>query len=339
MAGTQRLERSLRWGVLGTGKIARIFADGIARSRTGSLQAVASRDSTRGESFARQYEAAAAYGSYHALLEDPDVDIVYVATPHPTHLELGRAAAAAGKHLLCEKPLAVNRRDAQSLIDCCGRDGVFMMEAFAYRCHPQTDRIRTILASGALGEIRYVEASFGYNAGPAPQNYLLRHQLAGGSILDVGCYLVSLIQLIAEAEPCEIGAVANVGEDDRCDHYAAASLSFAGGLICQIACSIQVNQPNTLAIYGTGGQLVADSPWLPGRLGEPTQITVEDSDGRRTETFALEHDANLYSLEADHVADAVRAGARQSPAMTWADTVACMRTIDRWHEAIGVEYA
>ena len=328
----------MRWGILGTGKIARIFADGVARSETGTLHAVARSDVARAHAFAEEFGAARPYGSYDVLLGDAEVDVVYIATPHPSHLELGCRAARAGKHLLCEKPLTVNARDAEALVRAADEAGVFLMEAFAFRCHPQTRYICDVIASGELGDVRYLEASFGYDAGPSPQNYLLRHELAGGALLDVGCYTVAMVQLLARAEPSAIGAAALVG-NEGCDHYTAASLAFPNGLVAQVACSVQVNQPKTLAIYGTHGRLVADSPWLPGRVGEATSVTVEASGEQRVESFALEVDANLYSLEADHVAASIAAGFRESPAIGWADTVAIMRTIDRWHDAIGVAYA
>ncbi len=337
----------MRWGILGTGKIARIFADGIARSRTGELHAVASRDGGRADAFAREFDAARAHRSYDDLIADPGVEVVYVATPHPTHLDLGRQAAANGKHLLCEKPLAVTAADAEALVDAARSADVFLMEAFAFRAHPQTAYLRDVLESGALGDVRYVEASFGYDAGPSPANYLLRHDLAGGSILDVGCYTVSMVQLVAGAldraafaAPRELAAVGLVGDLDRCDHYAAASLAFDNGLVAQIACGVQVGQPNTLVVHGTRGRLVADSPWLPGRLGEATSVTVVDAGGEaHRETFELDAGANLYSVEADHVAEAIAAGKRESPAISWADTVAIMRTIDRWHDAVGLDYS
>jgi predicted dehydrogenase len=174
------MERRHGWGILGTGKIARILALALRDSATGRLASVASRTAGRSEEFASLFGAGKHHDSYAALIDDPDAEIVYIATPHPGHPEWAIAAAEAGKHVLCEKPLAVNAEAASEIIDAARRNGVFLMEGFAYRCHPQTHRLAEILRYGEIGDVRMIEASFGYDAGPEPGNYLLSHALAGG---------------------------------------------------------------------------------------------------------------------------------------------------------------
>ena len=199
------------WGILGTGKIARIMACALRDSQAGWLVAVASRSAGRAAGFASQFGISRHYPDYASLIGDPDVDIVYVATHHPDHREWAVAAAEARKHVLCEKPLAVTADGAAEIIEAARRSGVFLMEAFAYRCHPQTSRLVETIRAGVIGKVRMVDASFGYDAGPEPGNYLLVHALGGGSILDVGCYATSMAHLIAAAgSGADIGWASNV---------------------------------------------------------------------------------------------------------------------------------
>src|SRR5262245_30520931 len=225
----------IRWGIVGTGKIARVLARALADSETGELVAVGSRTPQRAEALADEFGVRGSRGSYEGVIADPDVDVVYVATDHPDHREWATRAADAGKHLLCEKPLAVTRADAEAIVEAARRNEVFLLEAFAYRCHPQTLRLLDLLRSGAVGHVKVIDAAFGYDAGPDPGNYLLVHELAGGSILDVGCYPTSMAHLIARTaletvtEPADVFGVAEIGPSGV-DHYASAVLRFDGGL-------------------------------------------------------------------------------------------------------------
>jgi len=332
----------LGWGILGTGKIARIFGRALAGSARGRLVAVASRAADRAEPLAAELGAPRSYGAYDDLLADGEVDVVYVATPHPTHLEWGSKAAAAGKHVLCEKPLGVNRDEAERLVEAARRAGVFLMEAFAYRCHPQTAKLVALLRGGAIGEVRLIEAAFGYDAGPSPGNYLLSRELAGGGILDVGCYTTSMARLVAGvatgaavAEPTAVGGAGLIGVDTGVDHYAAASLRFPGGIVASLTCGMQVNLGGVLRVYGSGGTIVVPSPWLPGLGGRPSSIRVEPRGAAPLE-HVVEPAADLYAIEADTVADFVDAA--QAPAMPWRDSLGNMTTLDKWRKAIGLVY-
>lgn len=162
------------WGILGSGGIATIFAAAIRASASGRIATVTSRDRLRGAAFAAEVGADRASPSYPALLDDTDVEIVYVATPHPTHAALAIAALEAGKHVLCEKPIAVTTSDAERMVTVARREGRFLVEGFAFRHHPQTRRLIELLSDGAIGEVRAIDAPFGYDAGPTPTNYLFR---------------------------------------------------------------------------------------------------------------------------------------------------------------------
>ena len=334
---------AVRWGILGTGKIARIMAGALAASRDGRLVAVASRTPGRSEAFAHEFDVERGHGSYEDLLHDEDVDLIYVATHHPSHREWAVAAAEAGKHVLCEKPLAVGADDAARIVEAARRNDVFLMEAFAYRSHPQTHRLVQLLREAAIGEVRMIDAVFGYDAGPAPSNYLMVHELAGGSLLDVGCYTSSMSHLVAAAatgadvvDTLQVQAGACIGPTGV-DHSTAATLVFPGGVLARVACSIQANLDSALRIDGSEGRITVPSPWLPGRIGSAAGIVLERW-AAEPETIDVPLDADVYTVEVDAVNAMVTAGERSPSVMAWEDSLANMRTLDRWRAAIGLRY-
>lgn len=338
------MERRRGWGILGTGKIARIIAWALHDSPGGTLAAVASRSAGRAAEFASAYGPANHYAGYAPLLGDPDVEIVYVATHHPTHLEWAVAAAEAGKHVLCEKPLAVTAEGAAQIITAAQRSGVFLMEAFAYRCHPQTSQLARLLQNGDIGEVRMIDAAFGYDAGPEPGNYLMVRSLAGGSILDVGCYATSMAHLIAgtvfDTAPAtgpDVAGAAHIGPTTGVDHYAAAVLTFPGGLMARVASAIQVNLDSTLRVYGSTGTITVPSPWLPGRNGAPSLIVVEPA-GSSPRELHIDSGDDLYALEVEAVNRLVAEGHQSHPLMGWAESLANMRTLDKWRQCAGLDY-
>ena len=332
----------VRWGVLGTGKIARILAIALGESAGGELVAVGSRDPERARSFAAEFDTTG-YDSYEGVLADDAVDLIYVATHHPEHRGWAIRAADAGKHVLCEKPLAVRHGDAIQIVEAARRNDVLLQEAFAYRCHPQTHRLVALLCDGAIGQIRAVDAVFGYDAGPNPSNYLMDHDLAGGSILDVGCYASSMAHLIAAASagvpvlPTVDVAAAGVIGPTGVDHSTAATLTFEGGVLTRVACSIQANLDSSVRIVGSEGRIEVPSPWLPGRIGGDARIFCQRW-GAEPEIIDTQVEADIYTVEVDAVNDSVRAGVRSSEEMPWEESLANMLTLDRWRSAIGLRY-
>jgi predicted dehydrogenase len=332
----------VRWGILGTGKIARILATALAESEDGRLVAVGSRDAERAAAFAAEFGVPRASG-YEDVLEDPEVDLVYVATHHPFHREWAVAAADAHKHILCEKPMAVTHEHAAEIVEAARRNDVFLLEAFAYRCHPQTERLQAILREGVIGEVRMIDAVFGYDAGPEPTNYLLVHDLAGGSILDVGCYTTSMAHLIAAAAAgrsvapaIDVSGAGSLGPTGV-DLSTAATLTFDGGIVARVACSIRANLDSAVRIHGSEGRITVPSPWLPGRIGTEATIVVERL-GVEPEVIDVPLEAEVYTVEVDAVDAFVRKGERSTSAMSWDESLENMRTLDRWRAAIGLRY-
>lgn len=338
----------VRWAVLGTGAIGGTFARNLAKSETGELAAVGSRALASARKFAAEYGPnVRAHGSYDDLLADGDVDAVYIATPHPLHAQWAIRAAEAGKHILCEKPVAINHPEAMAMLDAAQRHGVFFMEAFMYRCHPQTAKLVELLGSGVIGRVAVIRATFSFNGGFNPEGRLFKNDLAGGGIMDVGCYPVSMARLVAGAavgkpfaDPIDVSGAGHLLETGV-DGWAVASLGFEQGIVAQLSTGIQLAQDNAAIIFGTLGRLVLSDPWTADRKdGKPRTIEVHRP-GKEVERIAIDAAETAYTYEADVAGRAILAGRTQapSPAMTWDDTLGNIQTLDRWRAAIGLTYA
>jgi predicted dehydrogenase len=348
---------TLHWGILGTGNIAHTFMEGLASCTTGRLAAVASRTQAKADAFIAEVAAGQdvrAYGSYDALLADPRVEAVYISTPHPQHLEWTTKAAQAGKHILCEKPIGLNHGEAKRMVDAARQHDVFLMEAFMYRCHPQTIRLVELIRSKVIGEVRMIQAAFGFRAPFDPASRLYSNALAGGGILDVGCYPVSASRLIAGAatgkpfaDPTEVKGIGHLGQT-RIDEYATAVLRFPGDIVASVASAVALEQDNTLRVFGTEGHLFVPKPWVPAREGGKAEIEIHRT-GEAPRTEVVEAPRHLYAYELDAVAEGVermRRGAKgdegrgqaRPPCMTWDDTLGNARTLDAWRASFGFAY-
>jgi predicted dehydrogenase len=333
--------QTLRWGILGTGKIARIFARSLQTCEGAALTAIGSRGQETADSFGHEFNVSHRWPNYDSVLEDKEVDVVYIATPHTTHSDLTIRAAAAGKHVLCEKPLAVDTLKGAAMIQAAGKARVLLMEAFAYRVHPQTSWLCKLVAQGTIGVLRTIYASFGYDAGPNPKNYLLRKELAGGSILDVGCYTVSMARLLAGsaaghpfAEPVDLKGIAVMDAANGVDLHAAAVAKFSSGITAEMTCSIDANIGNCLRIVGSEGQITLRSPWLPGVDSLASRILLERwHEGVRQTT--IRSSMNLYSLEASRVGELIQSGHIEAPEMSWQDSLGNLRALDAWRHSAG----
>ncbi|MBB4689338.1 Gfo/Idh/MocA family protein [Amycolatopsis jiangsuensis] len=331
---------NLRWGLLATGTIAAEFAAGVRQSRHGVLTAVAARSSERAREFATRFGVPNAHGSYEDLLADPEVDAVYIATPHALHAEWAVRAAEAGKHILCEKPLTVTAAEAERVVDAARRHDVFLMEAFMYRLHPQTRRLVELIESGAIGEVRAVDVTFSFDSGANDAARLADPALGGGGILDVGCYCTSLARLVAQAatgtavaEPSDVTGMARL-TGDGVDEFAMGLLRLPGGIIAQLSCGYRLAQDDHIRVYGTAGQLHVSTPAWTHEMRPPGVSTLFLTRGTgEPEVIEVEATEGLFIREADHVARHL--ADRQSPELTWAETVANMRTLDRWRAAVG----
>ena len=336
-------ESKLRWGIISTGVIAHTLARALRRSENGTLVAVASRSQEAASNFGREFDVPHAHGSYQALLENPDVDVVYIATPHPAHAEWAIAAARAKKHVLCEKPLAMNHAQVSRMVQAAREHDVFLMEAFMYRCHPQTERLISLLKEGTLGQVRAIQATFGIDGAFPAEHRVINHALGGGGILDLGCYPVSMARLVAGvatgaafSDPLELHALGHVGERSRVDEYTCAILKFPGEIVASLATSVQLWQDNVVRILGSEGRLTLPTPWHPGNDRDFSEIRI-DRPGRDPEVLRIPSPETAYVYQVDAVAAQI--ANREAREMTLADSLGNARTLDLWRSALGLTFA
>lgn len=340
------MNRKVGWGILGTGAIAKAFAQGLSHSRTGTLAAVGSRSQESADKFAGEFTVPHRHASYQTLLDDTTVDAIYIALPHPFHAEWAIKGARAKKHLLVEKPIGLNHAEAMAIVEAARQNDVFLMEAFMYRCHPQTQRIVDLIMDRAIGDVRVIQATFSFHW-PIPFNdtsRLTSNALGGGGILDVGCYPVSMARLIAGAatgkdfaEPIEFKAVGELGPTGV-DHYAVASVKFPGGVVAQLSTGVQVNQESVLRIFGTDGSIHVPQPWVPARDGGTAVIHLHKRGEKNPTEIRIETSQQIYGIEADTVEAHMEKRQAPSPAMSWNDSLGNMKALDMWRAQIGLQY-
>ena len=335
------MARSLSWGIIGTGAIAGDFARALRGSARCTVLNVAGTSYDKSLTFARHYELPRAARSVEELLADPDVSAVYVATPHPAHESCALRAIAAGKHVLCEKPLTVDAASSARLIDAARASGVFLMEAYMYRSHPILERLLSALSSGVIGTIRHVQADFSFRSERNPHGRLFDSAQAGGGILDVGGYPMSFARLIAGVrenkhfcEPTALQASGIIGPSGV-DELATALLEFESGMTASISSGVHFDVGRSARILGDGGYIQFDAPWTPrgGRHGLENSFVICRV-GRESETVGVRCDQATYAIEAELVADSLPAQEAAWPAMTWDDTLGNMQALDAWRAAV-----
>jgi predicted dehydrogenase/aryl-alcohol dehydrogenase-like predicted oxidoreductase len=334
-----------RWGIIGPGDIAHNFADGLKKADSGKLTAIASRDAARRMAFGDDYSIPEGkrYSTYEALAADPEIDAIYVSTPHPWHAELSIMAMRHGKAVVCEKPMGMNAGEAAAVTEAAAQAGVFFMEAFMYRCHPQIARLVEIIRSGEIGTVRHVRASFGFSSERNPASRLYDPMLGGGGILDVGCYPVSASRLIAGAaigagfdNPVTVKGVAVMGPTGV-DETAYGLLTFRSGITAEIACSVRSEMENAVIAVGDKGSVRLGNPWVPGRNAGPSDAAIEVTAGDKTRVEEVKSHHHLFAFEAELASRLIAEGRKQavSPAMSHGDSVGNADTLDRWRQEVG----
>jgi D-xylose 1-dehydrogenase (NADP+, D-xylono-1,5-lactone-forming) len=322
-------EPILRWGIIGPGWITPRVVEPIAGSARNTVVAVASRDADRAAAYAARYGIARSFGGYEALLDDPDVDAVYIALPNHLHVEWAIRALEAGKHVLCEKPLALTVAEVDAVSAAVERTGRLAMEAFMYLHHPQTKRVLEIVRGGALGEIRAVLGGFSFSL-ERPNDVRLEASMGGGSLWDVGGYPVSSARRIAGADPVELRADAIVGPTGV-DLTAVSQLRYPGGTFAQVYSSFATPHREHVEILGSEASLVVDPAFVPQLTGGPTTIRLRR--GNEIEEIAIPF-ADAYLAEVENLAGAVLDGTPLE--MPLSETRGNVAALVALHEAAGV---
>jgi len=315
------MARPVTWGILSTADINRKLIPGAHASPKVDLVAVASRDAARAEAYAREWEISRAYGSYEALLADPEIEAVYISLPNTLHCEWSIRALEAGKHVLCEKPLSRHVAEVEAAFDAAERMGRLLSEAFMYRHNPQTLRLQQLVEEGAIGELRLVRSAFGYSLYDEA-NIRLQTELEGGALMDVGCYCVSGSRLIA-GEPDEVYAQAWFGPTGT-DWVLTANIRFPGDVLAIFDCGTALVDRDELEAIGSEGSLFVDDPW---HCDEPGIELRRDGGIERIELDF----SDSYRLELENLSDAIRG---EAPLLLGReDGVAQARALEALHES------
>ncbi|MCA9271167.1 MAG: Gfo/Idh/MocA family oxidoreductase [Planctomycetales bacterium] len=321
------MTEKLRWGILGTGMIARKFAAQLPESRSGSLAAVGSRNSESAIGFANEF-GGAPRTPYEGVLSDPRVDAVYNSLPNGMHAEWSIRALEAGKHVLCEKPLASSAAEAEKMFQAAERTGRLLVEAFMYRSHPAVERFIEMARAGAIGDLKLLRTNFTFQRAASMSDARYQPNMAGGSLMDVGCYCVNLARAVVGQEPIEHHALARLWQSGV-DEYAAGTLKFPGDVFATFTCGMTVQSDLHATVAGSEGFMRIHAPWF----SDGTFTVVR---GDQEETVTVPADRGLYALEADAFADAVRGDA--PPAITVNDSRGNMQSLDALRRAAGVKF-
>ncbi|WP_042197684.1 Gfo/Idh/MocA family protein [Paenibacillus camerounensis] len=321
----------IKWGILSTGWIAHKFATDLAHASNGIAYAVGSRTQESADKFARSHEIPVAYATYEELVSDPEVDAIYIGTPHPFHKENALLALRAGKAVLCEKPFTVNSAELEEVVAYAREQKLFLMEAMWSRYIPANAKVREWVAAGRIGDVRLVKADLGFRADWNPQGRLLNPELGGGALLDVGIYPVSFASMILGPHPESVSSTVHIGETGVDEHFSLL-LSYEGGKSASLNGGIRLKLTEEAHVFGTDGHIV-----VKGTLVNPREAELYVG-GELVETFKDDRTSDGYCFEAEEVGRCLQAGLTESPVMTLGESVAIMKLLDQVRAQWGLKY-
>jgi predicted dehydrogenase len=324
------MQNTIRWGILGTGQIAHAFAIGLRDAPGAQLVAVASRNASSAQAFAKEYDVPTAFGDYESLASAKNVDIIYIATPHSAHAENMHTCLLAGKAVLCEKPFTLNHREASKAIALAKDRNSFLMEAMWTRFLPATQHAKQLVEQGAIGTPLQVQADFGYNASVDASHRILNPALGGGALLDVGIYPLSIAAyFLGEVVNAHVQAKLS---DTGVDVQTAFTLRHRDGGISSCLCSTVAQTRTAMTISGSRGMIEIHQPFYKAQ-----QITVTNNDGM-AHTMNLPYLGNGYTHEAIEAGECLQRGATESIIMPLAESLSQMHWLDVMRRQIGVQY-
>jgi predicted dehydrogenase len=326
------MNKKIRWGILGCGKIANKFATDLKLVSDAELAAIASRDRIKSDAFRESYNPALCFDNYEGLVSSPEVDVIYIATPHGFHYEHAMMCLLHKKAVLCEKAFAINANQAKEMISVARQQKVFLMEAFWTKFLPQYEKVMNIIQSGEIGEVKLIQADFGFRAPEPLAQRLYDVTLGGGSLLDIGIYPVFLAQAIL-GKPVAVQAMMTPyasGADEQC----AITLKFENGALAVLSSTFAADTPVEALIAGTKGRI-----HLRNRFHNAIS-TIEIIIGRNDpETInVIREEGYGYQFEARHVNECLQRGIIESPVMRHADSLLLMETLDKIRSACGIRY-
>ncbi|MCB9266170.1 MAG: Gfo/Idh/MocA family oxidoreductase [Lewinellaceae bacterium] len=324
------MARTYNWGIIGPGRIAHKFAQDLDKLPNARLHAVASRSEERAKAFALQYGAPHAYGAYEEITLCPDLDVVYIATPHPGHHDNTIMCLKAGIPVLCEKPFAMNSRQVQEMVDAAHSGDTFLMEAIWTRFTPSTTKALELIGHGMIGDVLSVKADFGFRAPFDPRGRLFDKALGGGSLLDIGIYPVFLALLVM-GKPADIQALAHIGPTGV-DEELGVLFKYNNGQMAHLHSSIRSYTKTEAFIYGERGTIHLHTRWH-----EPTTLSLILED-RRPRDYRFDYHTNGYSYEAEEVMHCLDHGLKESPLLPLSFSKGLMEVLDAIREKVGLIY-
>lgn len=320
----------LRFGIVGTGNIAHRFANAIKNVDGAELVAVASRTKEKADAFADEFNIPCRYSSYEAMAQADTIDVAYIAVPHSLHKECACLMTRNGKHVICEKPIAVNTREAEEMFACAEKNGVFLMEAMWARLVPGTLRLFELIENGKLGEIKGVSADFCYSMDENEMgHHVMQNWNGGGGLLDVGVYCLNVAKWYLGDDVVSISAFSENG--DGIDNHTCVMLKYKNGGIAQLSSAVMLRKPNSGFIYGTKGYVRVEPSYAPHKL----EISYNDG---TEEIIDTPWGGNGFEPQIRHVVECVNAGLNESPIITKEHTLFIMRQMDEIRRQTGVIY-
>jgi len=322
--------KKIKWGILSTGWIAHKFAAVLQLADNCELYAVGSRNLATAQQFASEYNIPKAYGSYEELVQDPEVDVIYIGTPHNLHLENTLLALNHNKHVLCEKPMGVNEREVSIMIEKAKEKNLFLMEAMWSRFLPNIIKTKELIDSGEIGDVKFMKASFCIKSSGAQEYRHFNIDLCGGTTLDIGIYNIFL-SLLLLGKPKESFAAAGLN-DQGCDTNSSYVFKYANDTLSVMYSSFLAESPVVAEIHGTTGRILLEHLWFC-----PGSVKLIANDGQE-KVFDFEVKVNGYEFEAEEVATCILAGKKQSDLWSWDDSIQLVNQMDLIRKMSGIIY-
>lgn len=322
--------KKIKWGILSTGWIAHKFVTALQVVENSEIHAVGSRTIESAQKFATEFNIPKAYGTYEELVSDSEIDVIYIGTPHNLHVENALLALNHNKHVLCEKPLGVNLKEATILIEKAKEKNLFLMEALWSRFLPNIIKTKELIDSGEIGDVKLLTASFSILSDNGPEHRHYNIDLCGGTILDTGIYNIFLSMLLL-GKPKRFSAIAGLGEQGG-DNSCSYTFQYEKDTLAVMYSSFLAEIPIVAEIHGTKGKILLDHLWFcPG----PVRLIYRDG---REKTFDFEYKSNGYEFEAEEVANCILAGKTQSDLWSWNDSIQLITQMDAIRKECGVIY-
>lgn len=321
----------IRWGIIGAGHISTKFAVALSAIEGIEIAAIASRNQEKADRFAEQFHIKKTYTSYEELAKDPEIDVVYIGTPHTEHKANSELCIRNKKAVLCEKPFTLNQKDTEYLIALAREYNVFLMEAMWTKFMPVTKTVKQWIQEKAIGEVKYFDITFGYDGGYDVNGRLLNPELAGGALLDVGIYPITYAIHMMGKLPEQITGTAYLGQT-KVDELNAISMRFEGGTIAMLGSSVTVDMHNQAIIVGDKGKIAVPDFW------KAEKAELYNNNGELIHTFEMPFVANGYEYEAEEVNACLREGKKESELLPLVDTLEIMKLMDHLRKDWALTY-